>query len=65
MNIIAKIKRFITDSRHVLGISYKPTQEEFRRSAKIIIIGIAIVGVLGLVIAIIVSLVITGSLTLV
>lgn len=65
MDIIGTLKKFITDSRHVLAISYKPTQDEFKRAAKIIIIGIVIIGMLGLIMAIIVSLAITSSLALV
>lgn len=65
MKPISKLKKFIEDSKHVMAISYKPTQEQFMKSAKIIIIGIIIVGTLGLIIAIIASLVITGSLALI
>ncbi len=64
-NIIKSIRDFYSDSRRILAISYKPTGEEFNKSAKIIMLGILIVGVLGLIIAIIISLVITGTLSLV
>lgn len=47
----------------MLAISYKPTDQEFRKSAKLIIVGILLMGMLGFVIAIVVSLVITGSLS--
>ena len=59
------MKDFYSDSRRILAISYKPSGEEFNKSAKIIMLGILIVGVLGLIIAIIISLVITGTLSLV
>ncbi|MGH2638527.1 MAG: protein translocase SEC61 complex subunit gamma [Rhabdochlamydiaceae bacterium] len=63
MAIVQKLKTFIDNARHVLSISYKPTNEEFKRSAKLIIIGILIIGAIGFVIGIIVSLLISGSLS--
>jgi protein transport protein SEC61 subunit gamma-like protein len=65
MNIIDKLKKFITNSRHVLSISYKPTRQEFNKAAKLIIFGILLIGTIGFVIAIIISLIITGSLSLI
>lgn len=46
----------------MLSVSYKPTDAEFRKSAKLIIFGILLMGTLGFVISIIVSLIITGTL---
>lgn len=65
MGIWAKIKKFIDDSKHVISISYKPTRAEFDRAAKLILIGILIIGTLGFIIAIAISLIITGSLSLI
>lgn len=65
MNVLQSIKKFITDSKHVLSISYKPTEQEFNKSIRVILLGIAIIGVMGFVLAIIISLVITGSLALI
>ena len=65
MGIIQNFKKFIENSKHVLSISYKPTKEEFNKSAKLIIIGILLIGTIGFVIAILVSLIITGSFTLI
>ncbi len=62
--MIGRIKAFIDNSRHVLNISYKPTNEEFKRSAKMIIISILIIGAAGFIIGIIVSLLITGTIPL-
>lgn len=59
------IRRFIDNAKHVLSISYKPTRVEFDKSAKLIIIGILLIGAIGFVVAIIVSLIITGSLSLI
>jgi protein translocase SEC61 complex gamma subunit len=61
MNILGALKNFIDNSRHVLNISYRPTNEEFKRSAKMIIITILIIGVAGFIIGIIVSLITTGT----
>lgn len=65
MNIQASIKKFITNARHVMSISYKPTREEYEKAAKLIILGILLLGTIGFIVAILVSLVITGSLSLI
>ena len=65
LDIAGSLKSFINNSRHILYVSYKPSQERFNRTAKIIIIGILVIGILGLVIAILVSLLTTGGLSLV
>ncbi len=65
MNVVASLRVFVRNSRHILSISYKPNQLEFNKSAKIIILGILLVGTLGLVLAIIVSLAVTGTLSLI
>jgi protein transport protein SEC61 subunit gamma and related proteins len=62
MDIMEKLKRFIDNSKHVLSVSNKPTDAEFRKSAKLIIFGILLMGALGFVISVIVSLIITGTL---
>lgn len=64
MNISRKLKSFVQNSKHIVSISYKPTRSEFSKSSKIIILGIIIMGVMGLVIALIISLTVTGSLSL-
>ena len=65
MDPIASFKKFIDNSKHVMSISYKPTREEFNREAKLIIFGILLIGTVGFIIAIVVSLIITGSLGLI
>jgi len=64
MNFISPLKNFIQNSRRIINISYKPSQSEFKRSAKLIIIGILLIGVLGFIIAVLISLIITGNLSL-
>ncbi len=65
LNIVKSLKGFYADSRRILAISYKPSSTEFNKSAKIILLGIVVIGTLGLILAIIVSLIITGTLSLV
>ena len=65
MGILDNLKKFIDNCRHVLSISYKPSREEFSKSAKLIIIGILLMGLLGFMVAVVISYVITGSLSLI
>jgi protein translocase SEC61 complex gamma subunit len=62
MGMIDNFKVFINNSKHVVSVSYKPSDAEFRKSAKLIIFGILLMGALGFVISIIVSLIISGTL---
>ncbi len=64
-NLARKLRMFIDNSKHVLNISYKPSNDEFNKSARIIILGILLIGLLGLAIAIIASLIETSSLSLI
>ena len=56
LDIKGKFRNFVVNSKHVLNISYRPTHEEFNRSAKVIVIGILIIGFLGFIIGLIISL---------
>ena len=56
LNVKSKLKNFIVNSKHIINISYRPTNEEFNRSAKIIVIGILIMGFIGFIIGLIISL---------
>ena len=64
-NIVKKLKTFEDNAKHVMNISYKPTNQEFEKSAKIIILGILLIGILGLVIAVVISIIETGGLSLI
>jgi protein translocase SEC61 complex gamma subunit len=55
INIMPKLRTFFTNSKHILNISYKPSNEEFNRSARIILLGILIIGALGFIISIIIG----------
>lgn len=61
LNVVGRLRTFIDNSRHVLNISYRPTTDEFRKSAKMIIISILIIGFAGFIIGIVVSFVSTGT----
>lgn len=65
MKLIDNMKTLVENSKRVMNVSYRPTEQEFKKSAKVIILGILIIGVLGLIIAIIISLIVTGSLALI
>ncbi|HVC58583.1 MAG TPA: protein translocase SEC61 complex subunit gamma [Candidatus Acidoferrales bacterium] len=62
MQIFQQIKSFIDNSRHVMSISYKPTRTEFNKSAKVIILGIILIGVIGFLLSIVISFITTGVL---
>ncbi len=65
MSLISNLQSFITNARHILYVSYKPGTDRFKRTAKIIILGIAVIGLAGFVIAIIISLLVYGNLSFV
>ena len=50
-----RLRAFLTNARHILNISYKPGNEEFNRSAKVILLGILLIGALGFIISIIIG----------
>jgi protein translocase SEC61 complex gamma subunit len=60
LNLGKSLGTFFQNSKHILNISYKPTNTEFNRSAKIIILGILLIGFIGFLISVIVSF-ITGT----
>lgn len=62
LDLKGRLTRFMENSKHVLNISYRPTNEEFKRSAKVIILGILVIGVVGFVIGVIISLLVSGTL---
>lgn len=61
LNLRERLRSFIVNSRHVMNVSYKPTNDEFRKTAKIMLIGILLIGVSGFIIGIIISLLISGT----
>lgn len=61
IDVIGKLRKFIENSKHVLSISYKPTNAQFKKSAKLVIVGILLMGLIGFIISILVSLAISGT----
>ena len=57
LNPIPKVKQFYVDSRRMFSIMYRPTTTEFKRTLKVVLLGILILGVLGYVISIIVNII--------
>ncbi len=54
-SVQAKLNSFMSNARHILNVSYKPGPDEFNRTAKVIVLGILLIGVLGYVISLIVG----------
>ena len=55
LNIFARLARFYNESKHVLSVSYKPTMDVFKRTLKIVVLGILLMGVMGFIIWFIVN----------
>jgi protein transport protein SEC61 subunit gamma-like protein len=62
MTIATRFREFIDNSRRILNISYKPSNEEFRKTAKVILLGIILIGAVGFIIGLIVYFITTGTL---
>lgn len=56
-DIVSILKKFAYNSKRVINVSYKPTRPEFNKSIKIIIIGIAIIGMIGFVMSVVIALI--------
>ena len=57
MNVQESFNKFIKDSNRVLKVSRKPDLPEYRELAKVVSIGVLIVGAIGFVIVILGSLI--------
>ena len=60
INIAKSLSSFWGDAKRVIAVSIRPTSEEFRRTLKIVLLGVLVLGILGFGISIITKL-ITGS----
>ncbi|MEM3791197.1 MAG: preprotein translocase subunit SecE [Candidatus Micrarchaeaceae archaeon] len=56
MSFFGKIKGFYSEAKHIIEISYKPDVKTFKRTMKIVIIGVIILGVMAFVISYILGL---------
>jgi protein translocase SEC61 complex gamma subunit len=52
------IKKFFADARHILSISNKPSNEEFKRTLKVVLFGTLVLGIFGYIISLIVGLIV-------
>ncbi len=55
VDIVGSLRRFYSDSRHVMSVSYRPDVDTFVRTLKIVLLGALALGVIGFVIAIIIG----------
>ena len=61
MNVVGKLKDFYSDAKHVMSVSYKPDMDTFKRTLKIVLIGIILLGILGFTIYLIINNIILAS----
>ena len=59
MDIVKSLRDFYSNSKHVLGVSYKPDIETFKRTLKVVMLGILVIGALGFVISVIITFITT------
>ncbi|MBQ6099859.1 MAG: protein translocase SEC61 complex subunit gamma [Methanobrevibacter sp.] len=57
MNVQESFNKFIKDSKRVLKVSRKPDLPEYKELAKVVSIGVLIIGVIGFVIVLLGSLI--------
>ena len=50
LNPIKSFKSFWADAKHVLSVSYRPDIDTFRRTLKVVIIGVLVLGILGFIV---------------
>ncbi len=55
---ITSIRRFYSDARHILSVSNKPSNDEFKRTLKVVLFGTIALGIFGFVISLIVGLIV-------
>jgi protein translocase SEC61 complex gamma subunit len=60
-NIAAKLRNFYSDAQHVMSVSYRPDMDTFKRTLKIVLIGIILLGILGFVLYLLINNVILGQ----
>jgi len=55
LNIVSILRNFISNSKHVLSVSYKPGTDAFVRTMKVVLLGTILLGIVGYAISVIVS----------
>ena len=54
-NPITAVRNFFADAKHVASVSYKPDSDTFKRTLKVVLIGILILGMLGFAVSFIIN----------
>lgn len=55
-NPLLRVKSFFQEARHIMTVSYKPDMDTFKRTLKIVLLGILVLGILSFIISQIVNL---------
>jgi protein translocase SEC61 complex gamma subunit len=53
MNVMASMTEFISQSQRIFAVSTRPRRKDFERIAKVTMIGMILMGVLGLIISLV------------
>ena len=61
LNIVSRLRTFYSNSKHVMSVSYKPDMDTFKRTLKVVLVGIILLGILGFVIYLIINNIILAS----
>ena len=61
-NIFGSLKNFISNSKHVMSVGYKPSQDAFVRTIKVVLLGTLLLGVVGFIVSLVISFITTGGL---
>ncbi len=57
-NPVASLKSFYTNARHIISVSGKPSNDEFMRTLKVVLLGALALGIFGFAISLIVGLIV-------
>jgi protein translocase SEC61 complex gamma subunit len=57
-NPVHIVKQFLEDSNRILELSYKPSTEEFKRTLKIVLFCVLVLGAAGFIISLLVELIV-------
>jgi len=58
LNPVKMVRQFLNDANRMLSISSKPSNDEFKRTLKVVLVGTLLLGALGYVISILVALIV-------
>ena len=55
---VGSLRSFYANARHILGVSGKPSNDEFMRTLKVVLLGAIALGLFGFIISLIVGLIV-------